>query len=228
MGPSLPSPRERICPDGQGNLAFLDQRTDRRMNSALCHLCLRQRSMYNEGMEFSRLEKAAIETILSKPVDGMEVARAQFAAASVVKRDYTGVGFYATMSVPRSVPPMPASKELYDACFDGAGGCPKSDPEGWVLFHLWSDDGYISCLEGYTVRDSWPPEDDIEDLRPFERRRVGRSRLLEDDLIPDCENRFETWRRNTPGATLLKSVLLGLAMMGFVAMILLTLIRFFA
>jgi hypothetical protein len=81
-------------------------------------------------MEFSRLERAVIEAILSKPVDGMEVLCQQFAAASAVKRDYTGVGFYTTISVPSSAPPMPDSKELRDALFAGAGGRAKSDPQG--------------------------------------------------------------------------------------------------
>jgi hypothetical protein len=142
-------------------------------------------------MKFSRLEKAAIEAILSKPVDGMEAVRRQFAAASVAKRDYTGVGFYTTISVPPSTAPMPYSKELHDALFDGAGGRAKSDPEGWVLFILWTDTGYLTCLEGFTVRDSWPNEDDIEEIGPCVTRKVDRARPSESRLIPDCENRFE-------------------------------------
>jgi hypothetical protein len=118
-------------------------------------------------MEFSRLEKAAIEAILSKPVEGMETVRAQFAAASVVKRDYTGVGFYTTISVPSSLPPMPDSRELREVLRDGAGGLPKSDPEGWVLFILWTDAGFLTCLESYTVRASWPNEDDIDYIVPM-------------------------------------------------------------
>jgi hypothetical protein len=124
-------------------------------------------------MEFSRLEKAVIGTILSQPIAGMEVVRTQFAAASVTKRDYTSVGFFTEISVPPSVPPMPSSKELHDALFSGAGGYPESDPEGWVIFMLHTDDeGYISCLEGFTVRDSWPSsEDDIEYITLPEKRR---------------------------------------------------------
>ena len=126
-------------------------------------------------MEFSRLEKAAIEAILSQPVDGMEVVRTQFSAASVVKRDYTGVGFFTNISVPSSVPPMPDSKELRDALFHGAGGWPESDRDGLVMFILWTTDGYISCLEGCTVRDLWPEEDEIRDFtllwRVTQRRR---------------------------------------------------------
>jgi hypothetical protein len=161
-------------------------------------------------MEFSRLERAAIEAILSKPVDGIETLRQQFATASVVKRDYTGVGFYTTISVPSSVPPMPRSKELHDALFDGAAGRAKSDPEGWVLFILWTDAGYLACLEGFTVRDSWPNEDDIEEIGPCKIRKVDRTRPSENRLIPDCENRFEVWRMNTSYKTLLVRALLAL------------------
>jgi hypothetical protein len=117
-------------------------------------------------VEFSRLEKAALEAILSQPVAGMEIARTQSAAASVVKRDYSGVGFFTEISVPPSVPPLPNSKELHDALFYGAVGRAKSDPEGWVLFMLHTEDGYLACLEGWTVRDAWPNEDEIEGIQP--------------------------------------------------------------
>jgi hypothetical protein len=45
-------------------------------------------------MEFSELERAVIDVILSKPVASIEILRQQFAAASVVDRDYTSRGFY--------------------------------------------------------------------------------------------------------------------------------------
>jgi hypothetical protein len=51
-----------------------------------------------------------------------------------------------------------------------AGRYPASDPEGWVLFILGTEGGYISCLEGFTVRDSWPNEDDIEYIVPMAER----------------------------------------------------------
>lgn len=130
--------------------------------------------LLRHNMDFSRLEKAAIEAILSKPVDGMEIARAQFAVASVMQRDYTGVGFYTTISVPSSVPPLPESRELHDALRDGAGGLPKSDPEGWLLFMLRTDAGYLACLEGWTVRDSWPNEDDTDRIVPMGFRKDKR------------------------------------------------------
>lgn len=125
-------------------------------------------------MEFSRLERAAIEAILSKSVDGMDIVRSQFAAASVVERDYTGAGFYTTISVPSWLPPM-ADEELLAALSDGAIGRVKSDPEGWILFMLCTDVGYLTYLEGCTVRiDSWPDEDEIVDIVPCEVRRIDR------------------------------------------------------
>jgi hypothetical protein len=141
-------------------------------------------------MDFSRLEKAAIEAILSKSVDGMEVLREQFAAALVLKRDYTGVGFYTTISVPESMPAMPNTKELREALFHGGIARAKSDPEGWVVFHLWDDGGYLACLEGCTVSDSWPVEDDIEDFGACAVRRDVSVRTSADRLIPDCDNAF--------------------------------------
>jgi hypothetical protein len=117
-------------------------------------------------MEFSRLEKAAIAAILSQHVASMEIVCTQFAAASVVKRDYSSVGFFTEISVPPSVPALPSSKELRDALFYGAMGRAKSDPEGWVHFMLWTDEGYLACLEGYTFRDAWPNEDEIEGIQP--------------------------------------------------------------
>lgn len=176
-------------------------------------------------MEFSRLERAAIEVILSKPVDGMEVVREQFDAAMVLKRDYTGVGFYTKISVPSSMPPMPETAELHDALMDGAVARPKSDPEGCILFLLWTDGGYLSCLEGVTVRDTWPDEDDVEVLKPGEIPRDVSMRFSADDLMPNCDNRFAVWQMNTSFRRLLATALCALlvAMIAaYIATILLT------
>lgn len=119
-------------------------------------------------MDFSDLERATIESILVKPVDGMEVVRRQFACASVSKRDYTGVGFFTRLSVPQSVPPVPAgSTELHDALFRGRFARVKSDPEELILFHLYiDDDGYLCQLEAVTTLHDWPDESEIEVCTP--------------------------------------------------------------
>ncbi len=114
-------------------------------------------------MDLSNLERAAIESILAKPIDGMDVLRKQFACASVVERRYTGVGFYTDLSVPASLPPMPKTPELLAALFGTGVARVKSDPEELIIFHLWNDDaGYLCCLEGVTCKHDWPDETDIE------------------------------------------------------------------
>ena len=155
------------------------------------------------------MERAAMEAILSKPVDGMEILHAQFAAASVIERDHTGVGFYTTISVPSSVAPVEHRQELHDALFDGAAGQARSDPGGWVFFHLWLDDGYLSCLEGYTIRDSWPNEDDLVEIQACRTMRDAKwTGLVEHDLVPGSDSVFESrWQDTTVGILLRIAIL---------------------
>lgn len=109
-------------------------------------------------MEFTGLERAAIESVLAESVEGIDVLRTQFAASSVVDRDYTGVGFYTTISVPRSIAPAKETGELRDHLFGGATGLVE-DPHAIISFHLWLENGYLKCLEGVTVEgDGWPDE----------------------------------------------------------------------
>ena len=114
-------------------------------------------------MEYTELEKTAIQAILSKPIDGMDVLRRQFAASSVVKRERTPKGFYTTISVPKSLPAMADDIKLRQVLFSACSARVKSDPEELISFHLWAEAGYIECLEAVTMKnDFWPPESDIE------------------------------------------------------------------
>jgi hypothetical protein len=123
-------------------------------------------------MEFSKLERAVFDTILDRSVPGLDALRQQLAAARVVERDYTGVGFYTKIDVPRSLPPMPDTQDLRDHLFAGASGHVKSDPDVGVSFHLWTNAGYVACLEGVAFGcDSWSDEDDIEIVPTYIGRR---------------------------------------------------------
>lgn len=114
-------------------------------------------------MEFSEFERAVIGVILSKPVAGMDVLRRQFAAASVVDREYTGIGFYTNIAVPRSLPSVALTVDLEDELLFGASGNLRSDPNAGISFRLQTDGGYIVYLEGIMCgHESWPDEDDIE------------------------------------------------------------------
>jgi hypothetical protein len=112
-------------------------------------------------MEFSALERTVIEHILSQPIEDMDILRQQFAAASVVTRDYDRIGFYTTISVPRSLPPLPYGDYPNLGSRDGAMGVAKSAPRDVISFKLWVDGGYLACLEGETSGKHWPNERDI-------------------------------------------------------------------
>jgi hypothetical protein len=114
-------------------------------------------------MDWTSLERAAMESVLSQPVEGMDILRRQFACSSVIEREYTGVGFYTTMSVPHSIPPAPNTLAMRRAVFEAGCARVTSDPEELICFHLWLDGGYLCTLEGFTSkRDYWPNESDIE------------------------------------------------------------------
>ncbi|MEN6425275.1 MAG: hypothetical protein ABFE13_07925 [Phycisphaerales bacterium] len=87
---------------------------------------------------------------------------------------------------------------------------------------LWADDGYITCLEAYTVRDSWPGETEMDDIWPCEVRPGNclRPPTAERALMPDCDDRFGTWRVNTSGMTLLESAVLALIALVAIAAVL--------
>jgi hypothetical protein len=114
-------------------------------------------------MDWTSVERAVMESALSQAVEGMDTLRRQFACAAVVEREHTGVGFYTTMSVPHSVPPVPNTLAMRQALFNCGSARVTSDPEELICFHLWLDEGYLCTLEGFTTkRDYWPNESDIE------------------------------------------------------------------
>lgn len=114
-------------------------------------------------MEFTDLEQAVIRQVLSKPLKGMDTLKRQFEAASVSKREYTGPGFFTTISVPEWLPPAPEDTDLNQQLFAGASATLKSDPGEFISFHVWTEKGYLASLEGIVLKgDSWPDERDIQ------------------------------------------------------------------
>jgi hypothetical protein len=102
------------------------------------------------------LERAVMARFLKANTPVAAELRAQYAAATVVRRELTGVGFFIDYSVavdaPRIVPP---NLEIGDAATltNGIG----------VGFVLFVRDGAISMLEGYTYDEPWPDDARIKE-----------------------------------------------------------------
>ena len=82
--------------------------------------------------------------------------RAQYAVASVARRELTGVGFFTHFAVPASAPRVAAlNAEMgADATLTNGIGV------GFVLFIR---DGMLSMLEGFTYGERWPADARIQE-----------------------------------------------------------------
>jgi hypothetical protein len=74
---------------------------------------------------------------------------AQLAAATVVSRKNTGAGFYADLTVDRSIASPVAIERVVGEVWASIDGF-----AGPMTFLLFVEDGYAVCLEGATVDDS--------------------------------------------------------------------------
>jgi hypothetical protein len=131
--------------------------------------------------EFTDLERAVEEMILGGDDPRLPALRRQWDSATLVSREYTGVGFYTTLRVPKELaleghPHLTAA----DVHADIEG---LEHGAGFVLFVI---DGLMETLEGYTSADRWPGEVRGFKLTDFDetptttsgRRRGGLAGLL--------------------------------------------------
>jgi hypothetical protein len=112
-------------------------------------------------MDLTLLERAVLETLLSRDEPGYDELREQLTSCRVVSREMTGVGFYSTLKVDAATPPVAADvgnplgtghafpDDIY-AAIEGL--------EQGAGFVLWLDDGWLSQLEGFTYDEPWPDE----------------------------------------------------------------------
>ena len=125
--------------------------------------------------------------LLAGDVEPLASLREQVGHATVVEREFTGVGTFTTFAVneacPRVVPP---NFTISDVAYELAG---VEHGGGVVLFVR---DGHLSMLELYNWTDDWPAEPkftSIHYLVPSDPSR-GRS-----DLVPSADREWNDLRR---------------------------------
>jgi len=106
------------------------------------------------ALNVNDFEHAVMEKLLYGEDPVLEILRGQFTVCNVSNREYTGVGFFTTFSLPPDCPRVPGNKTFsfgdvlgaVEGLVDGAG------------FVLHVKDGLLHYLEGYTYDEKWPKE----------------------------------------------------------------------
>jgi hypothetical protein len=101
--------------------------------------------------ELSSIEKSVLEKLLAGDLPFIVQLRQQIAGCKVVKRELTGVGFYTTLEIPKSI----HRTHGLDIKFgDVIAEIPKlSNGAGFLLY---VKDGVLDMLEGYSYDEAWP------------------------------------------------------------------------
>jgi hypothetical protein len=105
-------------------------------------------------MEHIEFEKKVIEMLLEGDHPLLSSLRNQYSNSQIISREFTGVGFFTCFIVKQDFPKViPLDFTISDL---GAGFKQESVD---ILFNLFVRNGFLSCLEGYTVsRPNWPED----------------------------------------------------------------------
>ena len=103
-------------------------------------------------MGVTEIEETALELLLAGDDPVLAALRRQLSTATVVERDFTGVGFFATFAVDASAPPATRGIVLTDVMGEVTG------LEHDAFFLLFARDGVIEFLECAILDDAWPAD----------------------------------------------------------------------
>jgi hypothetical protein len=108
--------------------------------------------MMDKIKPFEEFEHAVMQQLLEEETLINRLLREQYKKARVVKREFTGVGFFTNFEIPNNVLRItePVERGYGNVICDING---IKDFGGFVLF---IEKGVMTCLEGYTFYDEWP------------------------------------------------------------------------
>ncbi|MHB8901766.1 MAG: hypothetical protein ACYC6Y_23670 [Thermoguttaceae bacterium] len=93
-----------------------------------------------------------MEMLLAGNDPTLSILRDQYAASTVAKREFTGVGFFVTFAIPSQVERLGDRKSLHF-------GDVQAEIEGMQYgagFVIHVSDGVLEYLEGYSYDEPWP------------------------------------------------------------------------
>jgi hypothetical protein len=116
----------------------------------------------DSARELSRLEKEALAMLASGDDPRFAVLRQQLTVCEVVRREFTGVGFFTHLAVPPSAPRLPIGA---DKASIGGVNAEVPNMQRGIGFVLFITDGVLDTLEAFTYDEPWP-----DDLKDFDLR----------------------------------------------------------
>ena len=109
-------------------------------------------------MKLSQFELNVIEVLIQGDPEE-KIIRSQLDGAKVTKRDYTGVGLYTEILVPKNCSRLSKSNRYIEETPKTHLEHPElSDGAGAML---WLNEGYVSTLECYTYEGNWPKNESL-------------------------------------------------------------------
>ena len=130
-------------------------------------------------LQLTLLERAVLEALLSGPGARLKCLRAQINVCKVLKRQFTGVGFFTDLAVDASsgCSNVRGDLRLHDVTADIEG------LQYGAAFVLFVKDGVLEMLEGASFAEAWPKPDTVG---KFALRYVNVAhRALPPELIAD-------------------------------------------
>lgn len=121
------------------------------------------------------LERQVMEFALRGEHPALDVMREQLTAATVSRREYTGVGFFTHFAIADSVRRLPSTGRIVI----GDVYAEVSDLKYGAGFLVFLDRGILDMLECFIVEDAWPVEARIRRLYHVHPKEPGSPSLVE-------------------------------------------------
>ena len=128
-------------------------------------------------MELNELEWSVLKKLLDGDHPALKSLRAQLPHLTVMKREYTGAGFYSGFAVSDATlrAPLRPGRLIFG---DVEGSTPKLIHGAGFLLYI--DDGRLHMLEAYSYEEAWPTETSEFSLQYSDPMRKAAMAKLDD------------------------------------------------
>ena len=109
-------------------------------------------------MKLSEFEKIVLKALVERDSE-KEIILSQLREATVLERDYTGVGLFTKIQISENSPLLSNSNRYLEEAPKAHLEHPQLEAGAGVI--LWFEEGKISTLECYTYDGSWPKNESL-------------------------------------------------------------------